>query len=113
VNPLSKLLTTEITKSLRSEIERRRFPGLTMETAMSFLLTDGVFPESGLPVKSFLDLEDWLRARARENPATVTFSATDLKNRTGDVLHAVMSGQTVTIERHGRAVAVIHPADRA
>lgn len=62
---LSKLVTEELVKALRAEIDAGRFPGISFTHAMEFLLSDGMFPEDGLPVASFLELEDWVRRWAR------------------------------------------------
>jgi hypothetical protein len=60
--PLSACLNEKSIELLRHEIAAGRFPGVTFEHAMQFLLTDGILPASGLPAVSFLDLEDWARA---------------------------------------------------
>ena len=39
------------------------FPGVSLKTMLEFLLSDGIMPESGLPLTSLLHLEDWARAR--------------------------------------------------
>lgn len=62
--PLSKLVTEELALALRAEIDAGRFAGITFRQAMEFLLTDGMFPESGLPVAAFLELEEWVRRRS-------------------------------------------------
>jgi len=41
------------------------FPGVSLKSMLEFLLSDGIMPESGLPVTSLLRLEDWARARLR------------------------------------------------
>jgi hypothetical protein len=35
---------------------------------LEFLMSDGVMPESGLPLTSFLSLEDWARQRISAAP---------------------------------------------
>ena len=56
---LSETLTEAKVAELRRAILKGQFPGVTFEQAMEFLLTDGLFPESGLPVESFLKLNAW------------------------------------------------------
>lgn len=63
MSPLSKLVSEALIADLRRAIDAGRFPGITFAHAMEFLLTDGTFPESGLPVASFLEVEDWARQR--------------------------------------------------
>jgi hypothetical protein len=41
------------------------FPGLSLKVMLEFLLSDGIMPESGLPVRSLLRLEDWARERLK------------------------------------------------
>lgn len=102
--PLSAYLNAVLIQELRTAIQRKKFPKVSFEHAMSFLLTDGILPASGLPAQSFLQLEDWVRAH---NTATASFTATQLKNQTGLVLDAVREGKTVTITQHGRPFAEI------
>ncbi|HEX7668468.1 MAG TPA: hypothetical protein VF395_02740 [Polyangiaceae bacterium] len=58
---LSETVTEAKVAGLRRAILLGHFPGITFEQAMEFLLTDGLFPESGLPVESFLKLSAWAR----------------------------------------------------
>jgi hypothetical protein len=60
---LSKLVDEELIAALRAALDAGRFPGITFTQAMEFLLTDGTFPASDLPLASFLELEDWARRR--------------------------------------------------
>jgi hypothetical protein len=60
---LSDLVDDAAVRELRELTEEGAFPGVRFQTAMEFLLSDGIMPESGLPVASFLRLEDWVRAR--------------------------------------------------
>jgi len=76
---------------------------------MEFLLSGGVLPRSGLPARSFLLLEDWIRARELNAPKV--FTATQLKNKTGEILEEVLRGRTVRLERHGRIIAEIRPIE--
>jgi hypothetical protein len=62
---LSELVDDEVVRALRERIASGSFRGVPFDTAMEFLLSDGIMPESGLPVTSLLELEDWVRARAR------------------------------------------------
>lgn len=62
---LSDLLTQDAVHDLRHELEHGRFPGVTLEDAIRFWRSDGIVPVSGRPPQSFLDLEDWIRARER------------------------------------------------
>ncbi len=64
MNRLSTLVTEELISALRAEMDAGRFSGVTFGQAMEFLLTDGTFPESDLPVASFLESEDWVRRQS-------------------------------------------------
>lgn len=66
MKPLSELVDEALVADLRAAIERGEFPGIELEQAMEFLLTDGIVPESGLPVSSLLRLEEWAREREPE-----------------------------------------------
>lgn len=72
---LSELIDEDAVRDLRARIASGSFPGVPFKTAMEFLLSDGIMPESGLPVASLLELEDWVRGRARstdsQRPALV------------------------------------------
>ncbi len=107
MTPLSQLMSDALVERLRECIHDGAFPGLDFETAMEFVLTDGVLPASGLPADSFLRLEEWMR---EQSTVRVQFTATELKNKTGLVLEQVLSGRDVTITKHGRPIAVIRPA---
>lgn len=65
---LSEAITESTAEELRRALFAGEFPGITFEQAMEFLLTDGLFPASGLPVESFLKLEAW--ALGPRPPAT-------------------------------------------
>ena len=54
---LSELVDDEVVRALRERIASGSFPGIPFETAMEFLLSDGIMPESGLPVASLLELQ--------------------------------------------------------
>jgi hypothetical protein len=60
---LKEALTEESVAQLREELEAGHFPGITLEQAMQFALTNGILPADDLPVTSFLRLETWLRER--------------------------------------------------
>jgi prevent-host-death family protein len=107
MKPLSACLNEKAIQLLRREVAARRFPGVTFEQAMQFLLTDGALPASGLPASSFLKLEDW--ARSINESADLVYTATELKNKTGEILEKVLQGKTVRIIKHGREVAEIRP----
>lgn len=62
MRPLPSYLNEKIIAKLRKKIEAGHFPEVQFEQAMTFILTDGILPASGLPAQSFLDLEDWIRA---------------------------------------------------
>lgn len=66
---LSELVTEELVGALRSALERGEFPGVSMQQAMEFLLSDGIVPASDLPVRSILALEDWARRRGPDHAA--------------------------------------------
>ena len=61
-----KAVTEATVEELRQALLDGAFPGVTFQQAMEFLLTDGLFPASGLPVESFLKLEAWARASGRK-----------------------------------------------
>jgi hypothetical protein len=63
MTPLSQQVDEQLTTELREAVERGDFPGVEFRVAMEFLLSDGILPASGLPVESFLKLEDWARRR--------------------------------------------------
>jgi len=60
---LSEFIDDETVRDLRARIDSGSFPGIPFKNAMEFLLSDGIMSESGLPVASLLELEDWVRAR--------------------------------------------------
>lgn len=66
MTPLSELLNEALLKKLCAAVDRGDFPGIDLRLALEFIKTDGVLPASGLPVRSFLDLEDWVRAESAE-----------------------------------------------
>ena len=101
---LSEYLNEELIMDLKLLIQKGDFPGVSYKNAMAFILNDGILPESGLPAKSFLMLEDWVKSRGYK---VVRFSATDLKNSTGLVVQKALEGNRVYIERHGRAILEI------
>ena len=101
---LSTLLRDDLVAELREQTEAGAFPGIDFATAMRFLLTDGVVPADDLPLQSLLHLEDWVRRSAAEQ---LSFTATDLKNKTGLILERVVAGSPVRITRHGRPIAEI------
>ena len=105
---LSELLSGELVSQLKLEIEKNTFRGVTFQRAMQFLLTDGLLPSSGLPANSFLQLEDWVRRESEG--AQVSYTATDLKNKTGEILDLVLRGRLVRLTKHGRVIAEIRPA---
>ena len=61
---LSELLSEDALADLRAALESGRFPGISLEHAILFLRSDGIVPASDLAAQSFLDLEDWMRARS-------------------------------------------------
>ncbi len=62
---LKDALSDDTLAELRKALDAGRFPGVTFQLAMQFILTNGILPANGLPVSSFLDLETWCRARIR------------------------------------------------
>ena len=104
MKPLSHFLNEETIREIKDALHRGQFPKLTFEQAMQFILSDGILPASRLPVQSFLALEDWLR-----NANQVSVTATELKNRTGEVIETVLKGKTVKLLKHGRVIAEIRP----
>jgi prevent-host-death family protein len=105
---LSSLLNEEVNRNLAHELRGARYHGVTFEQAMQFFLTDGVLPRSRAPVAAFLALEDWLRGQKAEEVATC--SASELKNKTGEILEKVLRGHTVRILKHGREIARLVPS---
>jgi hypothetical protein len=99
---LSQYLNPDVVSSLKEDI--RRFQGISFEQAMQFILTDGMVPVGGLPARSFLELEDWLRSQDK-SAKVLSYSTTELKNKTGEILDQVAKGNTVKLLRHGRAIA--------
>jgi hypothetical protein len=63
---LSDAVTDEAVAELRELVAMGTFPGLSLKLSMEFLLSDGIMPESGLPMVSILKLEDWARGRIVE-----------------------------------------------
>lgn len=108
LKPLSALLNEDTILKLRRELKSTQFRGVSFEQAMQFFLTDGILPTSKAGVSAFLGLEDWLRAQEKEGFAT--FTATELKNKTGEILDLVLSGKKVKILKHGREIARMIPA---
>jgi prevent-host-death family protein len=108
MKPLSSYLNERTIQLLRQEVAAKRFPDVTFEQAMQFLLTDGTLPASGLPASSFLKLEDW--ACSAGESAELVYTATELKNKTGEILEKVLQGKAVRIVKHGREIAEIRPA---
>ena len=103
-HPLSLLLNPTLIEKLKSKIKQGFFSEITFEQAMSFILTDGISPASDLPVHSLIKLENWVRA---EGSTTLSYSATELKNKTGEILEKVLGGHTILLLKHGRAIAEI------
>lgn len=63
---LHEVVNEETVQELRRLEARGEFPGLSLKVMLEFLLSDGIMPESGLPVQSLLELEDWAKRRASE-----------------------------------------------
>lgn len=61
---LSDAIDEKTAMALRAAVLDGEFPGVSFEQAMEFLLSDGLFPEDGLPLRSFFHLEEWIRERA-------------------------------------------------
>jgi hypothetical protein len=64
MTPLRAVLDDAALAELRQRHEKGEFHGLSLKHMLEFLLSDGIMPESGLPVASFLALEEWARRRA-------------------------------------------------
>lgn len=107
MSDLSRLLNPSLIENLKKRCAAGFFPGVEFQTAMQFILNDGIVPESGLPAQSFLKLETWLLEESKKT--TLSYSATELKNKTGEILEQVLRGNTVLLYKHGRAIAEIHP----
>jgi prevent-host-death family protein len=106
---LSSLLRDDLVSELREQTDAGAFVGIDFATAMRFILADGVVPADDLPVESLLRLEEWVRSAARER---LSFTATELKNKTGLILERVVAGEAIFITRHGRTIAEIRPVAR-
>jgi hypothetical protein len=65
---LADVVNEETVEELRKLADAGAFPGISLKTMLEFLLSDGVMPESGLPVASLLALEDWARQRLSATP---------------------------------------------
>ncbi len=103
---LSACLSDTTIEQLRRDIRAGIFPGVNFEQAMQFLLTNGILPASGLPATSFLKLEDWARTLLAANDR-LTYTATELKNKSGEILEKVLQGKVVQLVKHGRPIAEI------
>jgi len=101
---LPSLLPDALVEQLRDKTAAGDFPGVDFPTAMRFLLADGVVPADDLPVESLLRLEDWVRRSALTR---MSFTATELKNKTGLILEHAVAGRPVIITRHGRPIVEI------
>lgn len=101
---LSTLLSENLIFHLKELIKKGDLEGIEFQQAMQFLLTDGVLPEDGLPLLPFLKLENWARS-FHESQMEVSFTTTELKNKTGLILEEVNRGKTVKLFRHGRPIA--------
>ncbi len=102
---LKDLLTPLKIQELKGLSETKKFGKISFESALKFILTNGIFPESNSSAQGYLELEDWLRNSSPT--AQLKFSATDLKNKTGEILDEVLRGKVVIIEKHGRPIAEI------
>ena len=60
---LADVVTEETVVELRRLEETGAFPGISLKNMLEFLKSDGIMPESGLPLSSLLSLEDWARQR--------------------------------------------------
>jgi len=63
---LHEVVTEATVAELRRMVEAGAFPGIPLKSMLEFLLSDGIMPESGLPLHSLLSLEDWARERLSE-----------------------------------------------
>ena len=105
---LSDLLSDSVIQDLRVKIKNHEFPKIDFESAMLFILNNGILPKSDLPAESFLKLEDWLR---KDSKKVIRLTATELKNKTGEILDKVIKGNIIQILKHGRVVAEIKGVD--
>jgi hypothetical protein len=105
IKELSVFLNPSLIEELKRKILKNEFKGLSFKQAMEFILTDGLMPESALPVDSILRLETWVRSFGEEQ--VFSYSATELKNKTGEILERVLAGNPVRLHRHGRVIAEI------
>ena len=102
---LSACLSPKLIEKLKMNIRQGFFSGIDFEQAMQFILTEGHLPASNLPIATFLKLETWVLNESNDRP--LEFTATELKNKTGLILEQVLSGRTVHLFKHGRAIAEI------
>lgn len=106
---MSSRLSEKIVEKLKKEITEPRFEGMRFKDAMKFLLSDGVFAETGLPLAPFFELEAWIDAQQNTETA---YTATELKNKSGEILERILRGERVQITKHGRVLATILPTSR-
>ena len=59
---------------------------------------------------SYLNLEEWWRSL--DTTLRLKFTATDLKNKTGQILDEILRCKTILVEKHGRPIAEIRPVGR-
>jgi hypothetical protein len=60
---LADVVNEETVAELRRLEAAGAFPGISLRVMLEFLMSDGIMPESGLPLSSLLSLEDWARQR--------------------------------------------------
>lgn len=60
---LHEVVNEATVEELKRLAEAGAFPGLPLKSMLEFLLSDGIMPESGLPLSSLLALETWARKR--------------------------------------------------
>ena len=70
MTPLRAVLDDAALAELRARHDAGEFHGLSLQHMLEFLLSDGIMPASGLPVASFLALEEWAQRRAKASRAT-------------------------------------------
>ncbi len=63
---LHEVVTEATVAELQRLADAGAFPGISLKSMLEFLLSDGIMPESGLPIDSLLSLEDWARERLSE-----------------------------------------------
>jgi hypothetical protein len=104
---LTDVLLTEIKK----HISKKTFKKITLKDAIEYVQSGGLIPNAKVDIDTWFKFDDFIqRWQSEKSDATaITFTATELKNKTGQILTCVLQGKKVNIQRHKRTIAVILP----